>query len=151
MQFRRKVDKRLLAGVSMAVVMSTTMVVGHAQVNYANTFYKTGGYTYCDAKLLAGLWKESVWEAKVIAGDKLAHGLADAVREQLQDARNQAGRNNVSCSFEDADNPQYTYDDAVKLANYWGEPTPYDAKLKIGRLLQDGYNDAIRSALRSAS
>lgn len=151
MKFGTKINSRLLAGVSLAVFMSTSTMIGHAQVNYANTFYQTGGYTYCDAKLLAGLWNQSVWDAKVIAGDKLAHGLADAVREQLQDARNQAGRNNVRCSFEDADNPRYTYDDAVKLANYWGEPTPYDAKLKIGRLLQDGYNDAIRSALRSAS
>jgi len=150
MKFGKNLNTRLLAGVSLAVFMSTSSIIGQAQVNYANTFYQTGGYTYCDAKLLAGLWNQSVWDAKVIAGDKLAHGLADAVRDQLQDARNQADRNNIRCTFEDADNPRYTYDDAVKLAAFWGEPTPYDAKLKIGRLLQDGYNDAIRSALRSA-
>jgi len=92
MKFGKKIDTRLLAGVSLAVFMSTASMVGQAQVNYANTLYESGDYTYCDAK--------------VIAGDK--------------------------------------------LANCWEEPMPYDAKLKIGRLLQDGYNDAIRSVLGSA-
>ena len=44
----------------------------------------------------------------------------------------------------------YTYEDAVLLANFWGKPTPWDAKLKIGSLLLNGNNTAVQQALTNA-
>ena len=151
MKKRNRINNRLLAGVSLAVVMSATIISSHAQVNYADTFYNDGGYTYCDAKLLASFWNESIYDAKVQAGQKVANGFDVTVKEQLREARDNAARNNIRCTWEDGDNPQYTYEDAEKLAVYWGENSPWDAKLKIGRLLQEGLNDAIISALQRAS
>ena len=47
-------------------------------------------------------------------------------------------------------NSKYTYDDAALLAEYWGKPDPWYAKLKIGRLLVSGEDAAIQKALQQA-
>jgi hypothetical protein len=47
-------------------------------------------------------------------------------------------------------NSQYTFEDADILANFWGKPTPWDAKLKIGALLLSNNNATVKKALQNA-
>ncbi|MDM8562084.1 hypothetical protein QUF54_01900 [Candidatus Marithioploca araucensis] len=106
-----------------------------------------GQYTYCDAKLLAAYWKQSIYEAKARAGEKLLRGSRSVVGNYLSSARRYAQEHNATCSF---DEDGYTYDDAALLAKHWGKATPWDAKLKMNRLLMDGKNADIQKALQSA-
>jgi hypothetical protein len=106
-----------------------------------------GKYTYCDAKLLAAYWGQSIYEAKARAGEKLLRGERSVVGDFLSSARSRAPENGTTCTF---DEEGYSYDDAALLAKYWGKPTPWDAKLKINRLLMSGNNAAVQKALQSA-
>jgi hypothetical protein len=47
-------------------------------------------------------------------------------------------------------NSQYSYEDAALLAKFWGESEPWDAKLKIGRLLMGNDKAAVQEALQNA-
>ncbi len=115
-----------------------------------DAFYAGGRYTYCDAKLLATFWGEGVGKAKMDAGRKLELGNRRYVNDKLRSARTYAASRGVRCTFADANNPTYSYNDAVSLARYWGMNRPWDAKLKIGRLLTNGQNIHIRRSLRAA-
>jgi hypothetical protein len=112
-----------------------------------NAFWE-GQYSYCDAKLLAAYWGQSVYEAKARAGEKLLLGARRVVEDYLSRARTQAQETGAAtCTFYEEG---YSYDDATLLAQYWGKPTPWDAKLKMNRLLMSGNNAAIQTALQSA-
>jgi len=105
-----------------------------------------GQYTYCDAKVLASYWGQSIFETKARAGEKLLRGELGVVKDQLSLARNQAQKKGEpTCSFHEEG---YTYDDAELLAQSWGKPTPWDAKLKINRLLMNGQNATIQQTLK---
>lgn len=115
-----------------------------------NAFFDNLNYTYCDIQLLTAYWKQSTYEVKVRAGSKLLAGAYSVMEDYRRSARNHASQNNISCTFADSSNPAYTYEDAEKLADYWGKPTPYDAKLKIGSMLQAGQNKMVIEALQRA-
>ncbi len=113
--------------------------------------YFAQGYTYCDAKVLAAFWGETTpYAAKVRLGDKMLQwGPADA-QAHVPNARAQALQkpdSEMPCSFIDGG---YSYDDAARLATYWGVNEPWEAKLKIARLLIQGKDTAIQTALKSA-
>lgn len=138
----------LFATLLMTSVPQTVLAATDADA--AQAFYDNANYTYCDIKLLSAYWGQSRYDSKVRAGEKLLRNEQYVVEEFLTSARAAAAANNVSCSFADADNPPYTYEDAEKLAEYWGKPTPYDAKLKIGSMLQAGQNKMVIEALQRA-
>lgn len=115
-----------------------------------DAFFDDRNYTYCDVQLLTAYWKQSIYEVKVRVGSKLLANAYDVMEGYRRSARNYATEHNVRCSFADASNPAYSYDDAKKLAAYWGKATPYDAKLKIGSMLQAGQNKLVIQALRNA-
>ncbi len=137
----------------LALAISTLLMTTSGQVSAdaASEFYRSGNYTYCDVRLLSAYWGHSPWDAKVRAGNKLLANEQYVVEDYLRSARNYGLEHNVTCSFADADNPSYSYQDAEKLARYWGHPTPYDAKLKIGTMLWQGENKAIQQALYYAN
>ncbi|OQY56552.1 MAG: hypothetical protein DRR08_07560 [Candidatus Parabeggiatoa sp. nov. 2] len=74
--------------------------------------------------------------------------LALAISAVLATASSQAA--SVAPNQEAFWNSKYTYDDAALLAEYWGKPDPWYAKLKIGRLLVSGEDAAIQKALQQA-
>lgn len=113
-------------------------------------FYASENYTYCDAKLLSAYWGTSPWDAKVRAGNKASVNAYSVIEDYLRSARSYALEHNVRCTWEDGNNPDYSYEDAKQLADYWGKATPWDAKLKIGQMLQDGENKLVIEALRRA-
>jgi len=111
-----------------------------------NAFWE-GQYSYCDAKLLAAYWGQSVYEAKARVGEKLLLGARRVVEEYLSRARIKAQKTGATCNFYEEG---YSYDDVELLAQYWGKPTPGDAKLKMNHLLMSGNDVAIQKALQSA-
>ena len=113
-------------------------------------FYASENYTYCDAKLLSAYWGKTPWDSKVRAGNKALVNAHSVIDDYLRSARDYALEHNVRCTWQDGNNPDYSFEDASKLAEYWGKDTPWDAKLKIGRMLQDGDNKLVVQALKRA-
>lgn len=122
---------------------------------FADVFYDVGPvYTFCDAKLLAHAWGTDTWSAKLEAGAKIANGLEDNVQAVLAEARGQLEERHLSvgdvCTIDDADNPSYSWEDLEILAEYWGEPTANDAKLKVEDALFRGQNAYVHESLAVA-
>lgn len=126
----------------------------------ANAFYANQKYTYCDAKVLANFWSgttngNAIWDAKIGAGQMILNRQSRQLNEKLRFAADAWSRSGQSCSFEDADNPPYSYEDAERLARYWNAAwgqnmTPYDAKLKIALNIQGGGNSWVLEELAKA-
>ena len=108
-------------------------------------------YSYWDAAQLANYWGQALDEAKARMGRKILWGPADvAILEQfLLDARIESLAYIDELRF--YSETSYTYDDAAALANFWGDASPYDAKLRIERNLIMGNADAVETALQLAT
>ncbi|MGB0845185.1 MAG: hypothetical protein ACPGSM_00590 [Thiolinea sp.] len=147
----RQFAKKPLALLFATLLMSSSpqLVLG-SEADAARAFYDNPNYTYCDIKILAAYWKQSRFDSKIRAGEKLLRNEQYVVEDYLGSARAYAREHNVRCDFTDADNPAYTYQDAEALAKFWGRATPYDAKLKIGSMLENGENKLIKQALNDA-
>lgn len=130
----------LLAAASTAILASATAA------NPVDAFYNNKNHTYCDLKLLAKFWGEDTYKAKIAAGNMILEGNGGWLPGKLQAARSMG----VSCTFFDADNPNYTYDDAVALAKYWGYNNPGQAKSKVAEQLFNGNNIHVIRSLRAA-
>jgi len=160
MSTKTKLNRRQAIGGTAALLASAAIsplpALAQSDAAAANAFYASGRYTYCDLKILAEYWKASpdingTFDAKIAAGQKILNGIEDAMLEQLQDGARQWSASGRRCSFEDADNPAYTYEDAVKLAKLWGQGmTPYDAKLKVALNIEGGGNLWVRGELARA-
>lgn len=105
-------------------------------------------YTYCDAKILSALWKESIEEAKASIGDKLAAGQAAAVESELGEAREAALKDaSRRCSF---DETGFTFEDAEKLAKLWNLSIE-ESKTMVEEKVLAGAEDVIRETLGEAA
>ena len=120
-----------------------------------DAFYAGQKYTYCDAKVLANFWGSEIWDAKIGAGQMIMNRQARQLNQKLRNAADIWSQSGQSCSFEDADNPPYSYDDAVSLAKFWSKDwnqdvTPYDAKMKIVLNIEGGGNSWVLGELAKA-
>jgi hypothetical protein len=113
--------------------------------------FADSSYSYCDAEILSQLWGTGMDETKMRIGRKVLWGDADVgILEQfLVDARSDAlkaldDNPQEACYFGQSD---YTYEDAVDLAKYWGEADPWQAKLRIERNLLLNNSKIIDQAL----
>lgn len=116
--------------------------------------FATSEYTYWDAVQLADYWGQSLIDAKARIGRKVLWGPADvAILEQfLLDARLASLRTlDETESLRLYIESNYTYDDAVALAEFWGESDPFEAKLRIERNLILGNEDEVYNALYLAT
>ncbi len=109
-------------------------------------------FSYIDAKILARHWKTDIGNAKARIGSKVSGEHAaigeDTVEQMLLDARVPElcavdGKQALNY-FPDS---TYTYDDAVVLAKLWGEPSPWEAKVRIERNLIMGNDQVVKRAL----
>ncbi|MDQ7089861.1 MAG: hypothetical protein Q9M50_04355 [Methylococcales bacterium] len=108
-----------------------------------NAFYNSR-YTYKDAVLLATFWgEEETWEAKLKIGDLLIKEKNTAIQDALTKAKK-----NEDAQREAYIQSTYNYDDAVLLAEFWGKSSPWEAKLKIGRLLINNERETIDQAIK---
>jgi hypothetical protein len=115
-----------------------------------DTFFSSD-YTYWDAAQLARFWGQGLGEAKARMGRKILWGPADvAILEQyLLDARLESLQSVNELRFYSETN--YSYEDAAALARFWGDSTPYEAKLRIERNLILGNADEVEAALQFAA
>ncbi|MGF1933162.1 MAG: hypothetical protein RM347_002010 [Nostoc sp. ChiQUE02] len=109
-------------------------------------------YDYWDARILANYWGQSVEDAKARIGRKILWGRKDvAILEQfLLDARVKALQSVGTTPNSLYNQSKYKYDDAALLAKFWGDPSPWDAKLRIERNLILGNDEIIEEALQYA-
>jgi hypothetical protein len=134
---------------------SPTAAIHLSQVSQTelDTFFASE-YTYWDAAQLADYWGQSLQEAKARIGRKILWGPADvAILEQfLLDARLASLQ-----ALEETENlrfyaeSSYSYSDAVALAEFWGDASPYEAKLRIERNLILGNAGEVATALQLAT
>lgn len=154
MKIVKKISRRKLLVTSAA--FATTTAMGALPSNAASddaaidAFYSGQEFTFCDLKYLQNMWGKSNYEAKVFAGRKILTGDINFFRGELRTARQIGLQKGIRCEYRDADNPSYSYSDVTKLARYWKTPTVWDAKLKIGAMLEQGMNKDIQSDLRNA-
>lgn len=152
MSTKKSINRRQAIGGTVALLAGAAIVPLPAFAKDAvDAFYETGEFTYCDLKMLAKFWGSDTYEAKLDAGNMLLSGEHKELKEKITIASRQWSASGNRCNFEDADNPSYSYDDAVKLAAYWGGGmTPFDAKLKVASNLETGDNLWVKSELQKA-
>lgn len=116
--------------------------------NEALDVFFNSGYTYWDARVMANFWGQSVTDAKTGIGMKLMGGpLSKALLSiNLTEAREKAIRNADSLDLYSVSG--FSYDDAAEIAEFWGDASPYDGKIRIEKNLVLGNADALRSFLR---
>lgn len=133
--------------VTAAAALAATVAPGLADP--ATTFYSSSRHTFCDIKLLARFWGEGNYKAKITAGQMMERGQGRFLPGKLAHARNNMVRNQRFCSWADADNPRYTYNDAVLIGRYW-RTSAGDAKDWVGKMLYYGRNQYVMRVLRMA-
>jgi hypothetical protein len=82
--------------------------------------WSASSYSYCEARLLAPLWKRSIYDAKIAMGRKIAADNLAALDEAVTNAYAGASANATGervCAFEET---QFTPADAAALAKVWG-------------------------------
>lgn len=153
---RRKMMTNTAAFAGTAAFATTVATKDAAAQNAVQDFYRSGEFTYCDAKFLGKYWSRSPWDAKVFAGQKIRSGHRNTLKNVLKQAIRSGEQQGVRCTFGDANNPAYTYNDAVTLSRYWTRAwnvnpamSPYDAKLKVALNLPGG-NLWVRGELKKA-
>ena len=137
----------VLGQIAVAQTLPTSSGIRVAQRQHEMHAFSDGGYTYWDALVLADFWNEGVTDAKWRAGSKLLGPVESKVylRLVVTDARAKALANAESLRL--YSDSGFTYDDAERLARYWGKENAYDGKLCIERNLILGNESVIREAL----
>ncbi len=143
---------KVIASSQSMVEENARVEIAQSQQNRELNAYANSKYDYWDARVLASYWQQSVLESKARIGRKVIWGEANiAILEQyLVDARIAALTGTTREAIDFFSESQYTYDDAEKLAKFWGDPSPYDAKLRIGRNLILGQEEIVARAMREA-
>ncbi|MBN03551.1 hypothetical protein [Ponticaulis sp.] len=87
--------------------------------------YASSEYGFCDAKKIASVWGQSIWEGKMTLANKVRAGLTDLADADIASAEG------VRCDWSEA---ELTYADATQLASYWGNSIE-EAKSKVADLM----------------
>ena len=115
------------------------------------TFFNSR-YNFEDAELLAQLWNISLAEAKQAIGHKIINGIEDLLPEGVEpDSKIDEPKVDWDAKALDAFfKSGYTYNDAERLAQLWGQPDAYAGKKLIGAKILNGQEKLIASLLKSA-
>jgi hypothetical protein len=104
----------------------------YTQAQELNAFFDAG-YVFGDAQKLATLWKQTdITRVKAEAGLKLLDG--DTLPVKPSGDQVAPPDNDVVAFF----NAGYDYNDAVTLAGIWHTADPYHAKIKGGKMIENG-------------
>lgn len=101
-------------------------------------------YTYCDAKVLSFLWRQSIDESKSRIGRKIGWGDQKILNDMLNRARVNAQKvPKARCKFHEAG---YTYEDAEKLSRIWRRSVG-DSKSLVEQKILGGGEYVVRKLL----
>jgi len=107
-------------------------------------FLRQNTYTYCDAKMLAGMWKKSVDDAKAFIGAKIQARSTEGLKDLFASARANAKKvPSARCTFAEAG---FTFEDAQKLAKLWGT-NEGQAKAAVEQKILAGAEASVRQQL----
>ncbi|MEM7182069.1 MAG: hypothetical protein AAF518_14220 [Spirochaetota bacterium] len=107
--------------------------------------YSSSRYSYGDAENLAKLWGlSSPWDAKLKMGRLILQGKTAQINRALGKDSKKEDREIGAFG-----NSKYTYEDAKQLSYFWGLSSPWDAKLKIGKLILSGNGSQVKTALEA--
>lgn len=126
---------------SLTVAGTVASPPAHAQ-NATQVFFNNG-YNYCDAKLIAAFWGMGVGRAKAEAGRKILAGGGNVLRNDVMPRARQMAR----CEWADTG---HSYQDAERLAAYWGYGSVWEAKNKVAQLYTQGNTGQVRRSLQAA-
>jgi hypothetical protein len=125
--------------VAMWLAVATEVAVGPLRVENASArssvaageaalqSYAHSRYGHCGAKKVADVWKTDVAGGKVVIGDKTRRRSTDLVDRDI------ASATGVRCAWDETD---LTFQDAQRLAAYWGRPMEA-AKLKATNMVSE--------------
>lgn len=99
-------------------------------------------YNYCDAKILAGAWSTSEYEAKTRGGMKINANATPVLEEALVDGRKKGKK----CDFVDTG---FSYEDAEALSKLWGGSVE-EAKTALASKLTEGMRDLAKQVVAEA-
>lgn len=157
--------KNLLQAVSLSMVLAAPIVfsplalaeqpepgsviypVQVAQTTEEWQVYSDSKYTYWDAHVLAGFWHQSVDDAKCTIGRKLQAGYETKLMLELALTQARVEALGQVQNLEVFGASGYSYEDAGKVAKFWGDPTPYEGKLRIARNLILGNQQTVNDVL----
>lgn len=128
------------------------------QKDPVSAFLKQDAYTYCDVKLLAAMWNQSIRESKARVGVKLQANAQASLNSELEAARERVWKRErfarqrgqelpPRCTYVDAG---LSYEDVEKLAAIW-KTSVADAKIRIGQSAQAGGVGTLRAQLGGAA
>lgn len=124
--------------------------VAQASESQAYQAFFDSRFNYWDAAVLSKFWTDSISDTKVRMGRKILWGGASKayLEQQMMDARIKAlAEADRLHFFFDAG---YDYDDAKTLAEFWGDSSPWEGKLRVERNIIMGNEQVVRSALTQA-
>jgi hypothetical protein len=103
-------------------------------------------YTYCDAKMIGGLWKQSTGHGKAFIGAKVAAKQTGALDRTLKSARaNAVKETSARCGYHEAG---FSYDDVMILAKLWKlDPEKHDVKAEVSLRIAKGQEAAMKKQL----
>jgi hypothetical protein len=112
--------------------------------------YANSRYSYEDAELLAQLWSIPVSEAKQAIGHKIIHNIEHLLPAKVApDPKVDAHPTDWDSKALDAFfNSSFTYDDAERLAQLWGQPDAYAGKKLIGAKILNGDEHLVHKLLK---
>lgn len=107
-----------------------------------DTHYVNSSFGYCDAKVLAALWGESIDEAKTSIGRMLMNDERPLLEDKLNGSRERAlesfSNRDIRCHYDEIG---LGYEDAVALGTFWSID-PWEAKMRIEeKFLRDAHDD----------
>ncbi|MDG2002244.1 MAG: hypothetical protein P8J20_02840 [Novosphingobium sp.] len=144
---RRRIGKSL----AVALLFSTSLTTATAaqarsvytpEMHNQQLFqaYANSKFTYCDAKMIAALWGQDIYQGKLRIGNKIG-GAENVIENEL----NQSRQRGNSCQFNET---EFTYQDAQNLSAAWGGQLSIEAaKLKIAAFVTAGQSAAIRQQM----
>lgn len=98
----------------------------------------------CEARMLAHIWNQDVYETKVQIGEKLLADMGAAVRSQVNASYYVASA--PQCSWSDLN---YRYEDAAALSKYWGSEVS-ETKTRMTHKIRSGNRDYLNEELQRA-
>ena len=98
----------------------------------------------CEARMLAHVWNQGIYETKVQIGEKLLADMGEAVRSQVNAAYFVSSA--PACSWSDL---SYGYQDAEALSKYWGSEVS-ETKTRMTHKIRSGNREFLNEELQRA-
>jgi hypothetical protein len=98
----------------------------------------------CEARMLAHIWNQGLYETKVQIGEKLLADMGEAVRSQVN--ASYFTESAPECSWSDL---SYGYDDAQALSKYWGSEVS-ETKTRMTHKIRSGNREYLNEELQRA-